>query len=89
MYETIIQRKILALIIAFTMQFGNGYPENDTSTTEVIVNDLNVSTVSVSCLKVEWKSEPDRDYTVTCEALSDGYTYAVTLQACVRVRDIR
>ena len=34
---------------------------------------MEVSTISVSCLKVEWESEPDRDYTVTCEAVSPDY----------------
>lgn len=39
------------------------------------VTSLEVSTISVSCLKVSWDSEPDRDYYVSCTALDDDYQY--------------
>jgi hypothetical protein len=76
----IIKRKIFALIIAFMVQ--NSAVTNVQQTSEVqeilpiTADNLTVSAISVSCLKVEWNAEMDRDYTVTCEALSDGYTYA-------------
>ena len=71
MFEPDFQRRILALIMGFIVHNAEVPPE----ITEVSVKDLEVSTISVSCLKVEWESELDRDYTVTCEALSPDYAY--------------
>ena len=71
MFEPDFQRRILALVMGFIVHNADVPPE----ITEVSVNGLEVSTISVSCLKVEWKSEPDRDYTVTCEAVSPDYAY--------------
>ena len=40
------------------------------SAAEILKADnLKVSTISVSCLKVTWDGQSDRSYTVTCEAL--------------------
>lgn len=71
MFEPDFQRRILALIMGFIVHNADLPPE----ITEISVNNLEVSTISVSCLKVEWESEPDRDYTVTCEAVSPDYAY--------------
>ena len=71
MFEPDFQRRILALIMGFIVHNADVPPE----ITEVSVEGLEVSTISVSCLKVEWESEPDRDYTVTCEAVSPDYAY--------------
>lgn len=71
MFEPDFQRRILALVMGFIVHNADVPPE----ITEVSVKGLEVSTISVSCLKVEWESEPDRDYTVTCEALSPDYAY--------------
>ena len=71
MFEPDFQRRILALVMGFIVHNADVPPE----ITEVSVKGLEVSTISVSCLKVEWESEPDRDYTVTCEAVSPDYAY--------------
>ena len=71
MFEPDFQRRILALVMGFIVHNADVPPE----TTEVTVKGLEVSTISVSCLKVEWESEPDREYTVTCEAVSPDYAY--------------
>jgi len=63
--------RILALIMSFIVHNADIPPE----ITEVSVRDLKVSTISVSCLKVEWVSEPDRDYSIVCEAVSPDYDY--------------
>lgn len=50
-----------------------------TTTTAAIptlqASNLQVSTISVSCLKATWNSEENRDYTVTCTPLSDDTGY--------------
>ena len=71
MFEPNIQRKIIALILGFIIHYANVPPENK----EISANDLAVSTISVSCLKVEWVSEPDRDYYVSCTAHDPDYAY--------------
>ena len=71
MFEPDFHRRILALVMGFIVHNADVPPE----ITEVSVKGLEVSTISVSCLKVEWESEPDRDYTVTCEAVSPDYAY--------------
>lgn len=75
-----IRRKILAMLVAFMVNNSPAVSDevhNDTlpTTTEIAVSDLDVSTISVSCLKVEWSAEKDRDYTITCEALDPDYGY--------------
>lgn len=41
----------------------------------ILVDNLSVSTISVSSLKVTWDAEPDRDYYVSCAALDPNYAY--------------
>ncbi len=74
MFDSEFQRKALSLIMSFIMEFSgaSGEPEP----VEMTADNLNVSTVSVSCLKVTWDSEPDRDYYVSCTAHDDNYAYA-------------
>lgn len=64
--------RILAMIMSFIVHNADVPPE----ITTVSAHDLTVSTISVSCLKVEWESEPDRDYYVSCTAHDDDYAYA-------------
>ena len=72
MFDPEFQRKALSLVMGFIMQFSETPAEPELQ--ELSVNDLNVSTISVSCLKVTWDSEPDRDYYVSCTA-HDDYAY--------------
>ena len=74
MFDPDIQRKALSLIMGFIIEFS-GTPA-DTGSAGLWVNDLNVSTISVSCLKVSWDSEPDRDYSVSCTAHDDNYAFS-------------
>lgn len=74
MFDPEFQRKALSLIMGFIMQFSETPAEPEVQ--ELSVNDLNVSTISVSCLKVAWNGEPDRDYYVSCTAHDDDYAYA-------------
>ncbi|MBO6254177.1 MAG: fibronectin type III domain-containing protein, partial [Bacteroidaceae bacterium] len=71
MFEPDFQRRILALIMGFIVHNADVPPE----ITEVSANDLTVSTVSVSCLKVTWSAEEGRDYYVSCTAHDDDYAY--------------
>ncbi len=73
MYEPFVQRKILALIMGFLIQFAG--VETEPTMQEIYAENLNVSVISVSCLKVTWDSEPDRDYYVNCTALDPDYAY--------------
>ena len=63
--------RILALIMSFIVHNADVPPE----ITTVSAHDLTVSTISVSCLKVEWESEPGRDYNITCTANTPDYDY--------------
>ena len=74
MFDPEFQRKALSLVMGFIMQFSETPAEPEVQ--ELSVNDLNVSTISVSCLKVAWDGEPDRDYYVSCTAHDDDYAYA-------------
>ena len=73
MFDPEFQRKALSLVMGFIMQFSEAPAEPEVQ--ELSVNDLNVSTISVSCLKVAWDGEPDRDYYVSCTAHDDSYAY--------------
>ena len=75
MFEPDFQRRILSMIMSFIMQFSGVEAEPEKQVQELSADNLNVSTISVSCLKVTWESEPDRDYTVTCKAVSPDYAY--------------
>lgn len=68
-----MQKKALSLVMSFIMEFSGitAGPEP----VELTAENLNVSTISVSCLKVTWDSEPDRDYTVSCTAHDENYTF--------------
>ena len=74
MFDPEFQRKALSLVMGFIMQFSETPAEPEVQ--ELSVNDLNVSTISVSCLKVAWDGEPDRDYYVSCTAHDEDYAYA-------------
>lgn len=74
MFDPEFQRKALSLVIGFIMEFSGTPAEPEP--VELTVDNLNVSTISVSCLKVTWDSEPDRDYYVSCTAHDDNYAYA-------------
>ena len=50
MFDPEFQRKALSLVMGFIMQFSETPAEPEVQ--ELSVNDLNVSTISVSCLKV-------------------------------------
>ena len=74
MFDPVFQRKALSLVMGFIMEFSGTPAEPEP--VELTVDNLNVSTISVSCLKVTWDSEPDRDYYVSCTAHDDNYAYA-------------
>ena len=73
MFDPDIQKKAISLIMGFIMEFSGVSPEPEPI--KLTADNLNVSTVSVSCLKVSWDSEPDRDYYVSCTAHDDNYAY--------------
>lgn len=50
MFDPDIQRKAISLIMGFIMEFS-GVP-SESEPTELTADNLNVSTISVSCLKV-------------------------------------
>ena len=74
MFDPEFQRKALSLVMGFIMQFSETPAEPELQ--ELSVNDLNVSTISVSCLKVAWDGDTDRDYYVSCTAHDENYAYA-------------
>lgn len=74
MFDPDIQRKALSLIMGFIMEFSGTPAEPEPI--KLTADNLNVSTISVSCLKVTWDSDTDRDYTVCCTAHDDDYAYA-------------
>ena len=74
MFNPEFQRKALSLIMCFIMEFSGTPAEPEPI--ELTADNLIVSTISVSCLKVTWDSDTDRDYTVSCTAHDDDYTYA-------------
>lgn len=71
-YEPLIRYIINAAVAGVVAVSGqvaaipkdNKAPKEPTSV--VAVTDLEASTISVSCIKVEWKAEKDRDYYVEC-----------------------
>ena len=71
MFEAELQRRILALVMSLVVHNAGVSPEYYESS----VSGMEVSTISVSCLKVEWEYEPGRDYNIVCEALSPDYAY--------------
>lgn len=70
MFDPDIQRKAISLIMGFIMEFSGVSSEPEPI--ELTADNLNVSTVSVSCLKVSWDSEPNRDYSVSCTSHDDN-----------------
>jgi len=74
MFDPEFQRKALSLVMGFIMEFSSAPAEPEP--VELTADNLIVSTISVSCLKVTWDSEPDRDYYVSCTAHDDNYAYA-------------
>ena len=74
MFDPEFQRKALSLVMGFIMEFS-GVP-SEPELIELTADNLNVSTISVSCLKVSWGSEPDRDYSVSCTARDDNYAFS-------------
>ena len=86
MFDPEFQRKALSLIMSFIIEFSgaSGEPEP----VEMTADNLNVSTVSVSCLKVTWDSEPHRDYYVSCTAHDDNYAYADNMYFTFKGNDL-
>ena len=74
MFHPDIQKKAISLVMGFIMEFSGTSAEPEPIV--LTADNLNVSTISVSCLKVSWDSELDRDYYVSCTAQDDDYAYA-------------
>lgn len=74
MYKETITKKIFALLTAFLIQNSAGTSFADDTETEI--ENLSVSTISVSCLKVTWDYETDMEYTLTCVPLDEDYAYS-------------
>lgn len=74
MFDPEFQRKALSLVMGFIMEFSGVSSEPEPI--ELTADNLNVSTISVSCLKVTWYGDTDRDYTVSCTAHDEDYAYA-------------
>ena len=86
MFEPDFQRRVLSVIMSFIMEFSGVSPEPEVQ--ELSVNDLNVSTISVSCLKVTWSAEKGRDYYVSCTAHDDDYAYADNMYFVFKGNDL-
>ena len=86
MFDPEFQRKALSLVMGFIMEFSGTLAELEP--VELTADNLNVSTISVSCLKVTWDSEPDRDYYVSCTAHDDNYAYADNMYFEFRSNDL-
>lgn len=86
MFDPEFQRKALSLVMSFIMEFSGTPAEPEP--VELTADNLNVSTISVSCLKVTWDSEPDRDYYVSCTAHDDNYAYADNMYFEFRSNDL-
>lgn len=68
------QSKALSVIMSFIMEFSGVQSESEPVV--ISADNLNVSTISVSCLKVTWDAEPERKYTMSCKANDPDYAYA-------------
>lgn len=86
MFEPDFQRRIISVIMSFIMEFSGVPSEPDVQ--EISVNDLNVSTISVSCLKVTWSAEEERDYSVSCTAHDDDYAYGDNMYFVFKGNDL-
>ena len=86
MFDPEFQRKALSLVMGFIMQFSETPTEPEVQ--ELSVNDLNVSTISVSCLKVTWDGDTDRDYYVSCTAHDDSYAYGDNMYFAFKGNDL-
>lgn len=86
MFEPDFQRRILSVIMSFIMEFSGVPSEPDVQ--EISVNDLNVSTISVSCLKVTWNAEEKREYSVSCTAHDDDYAYGDNMYFVFKGNDL-
>jgi len=86
MFDPDIQRKAISLIMGFIMEFS-GVP-SEPELIELTADNLNVSTISVSCLKVSWDSEPDRDYSVSCTAHDDNYAFSDNMYFVFKGNDL-
>lgn len=77
MFEKFVGTYISALLVTSSVSPSTEpvtiQPHPDTSIH--CVSDLQVSPVSVSCLKVTWTAEQNRDYTVTCTILDSDIVY--------------
>ena len=86
MFELDIQKKAISLIMSFIMEFSGVSSEPEPI--ELTADNLNVSTISVSCLKVTWDSEPERDYYVSCTAHDDNYAYGDNMYFVFKGNDL-
>ncbi len=86
MFKLFSHKKTAVIMLALMMQISAlpaqaasiDKPENQTAVVQqkiLKVENLNISTISVSCLKVTWTAEKNRNYTVTLEALAPDYVY--------------
>ena len=86
MFDPDIQRKAISLIMGFIMEFSGVSSEPEPI--ELTADNLNVSTVSVSCLKVSWDSEPNRDSSVSCTSHDDNYAYGDNMYFAFKGNDL-
>ena len=86
MFDPDIQRKAISLIMGFIMEFSGVSSEPEPI--ELTADNLNVSTVSVSCLKVSWDSEPNRDYSVSCTSHDDNNAYGDNMYFAFKGNDL-
>lgn len=68
-----ILNKILAVLTAFLIQNSADATSAEDVSTEI--ENLSVSMISVSCLKVTWDCEEDTEYSVICEPIDENYEY--------------
>ena len=86
MFDPDIQKKAISLIMSFIMEFS-GLPA-EPETIEITADNLNVSTISVSCLKVAWSAEEGREYSVSCTAHDEDYAYADNMYFVFKGNDL-
>lgn len=76
------QSKALSVIMSFIMEFSG--VQSKSEPVVISADNLNVSTISVSCLKVTWDAEPERKYTMSCKANDPDYAYADNIYYVVK-----
>ena len=72
MFYEPLAKYIIKALLAGTIALSSAGDAAPTAQPVVAVTDLKASTISVSTIKVEWKAEKDRDYSIYCYTETAG-----------------